>query len=50
MNNIVFVGIPTKVQYWMASLSNSTKHTKNLYPVKLFQKTEEVGTLPNSFS
>ena len=35
----------------MASLGNSTKHTKkNLYLLKLFQEIEEERTLPNSFS
>ena len=35
----------------MASLGNSTKHTKkNLYLLKLFQEIEEERALPNSFS
>jgi hypothetical protein len=34
----------------MASLGNSTKHTKkNLYLLKLFHEVEEERTLPTSF-
>ena len=44
--------LQAKVQDQMASLGNSTKHTKkNLTPflVKLFQMIEVEGTLPKSF-
>ena len=36
----------------MASLANSTKHTKEIIPIllNLFQKVEEEGTLPKTFS
>ena len=43
--------LQTEVQDQMASQANSTKYTKNLTPIllKLFQKTEEEGTLPKTF-
>ena len=39
-----------EVQDQMASQENSTKHTKRNILLKFFQKVEEEGTLPKTFS
>ena len=49
-NEIEFVILKTKVQYWTASQEKSTKYKEEViptYPSQKFQNTEKNGTLPS---
>lgn len=46
----VIKNLPTQPQDWMASLANSTKHSKeNISLSQSLSKSEEEEILPNSF-
>lgn len=45
----VIKNLPTQPQDWMASLANSTKHSKENISPQSLSKSEEEEILPNSF-